>query len=44
MKINDSSYTQIMKERWLRANFYLPQVDKEDINNECPLFNGGNLV
>jgi hypothetical protein len=33
-----------MKERWLKTNFNLPQVDKEDINNEHPLFNGGNRV
>ena len=33
--------TQVMYERWHRANRNIPQVDMKDIFEENPLFNKG---
>ena len=33
--------TKEMYVRWHAANKHLPQIDKNDIQDECPLFNNG---
>lgn len=43
-KQNEMGYSQIMYERWHKSNFALPDVDKQDIQEENPLFNNGKKV
>ena len=39
-----NSFTQIMHERWHRANIGLPEIDQKDIQEENPHFNHGKKV
>ena len=36
-------YQETMRQRWLKANQYLPTVDKQDIRKEEPLVNGDQI-
>ena len=38
-----SVYQETMRQRWLKANQYLPTVDKQDIRKEEPLVNGNQV-
>ena len=38
---NASEATKIMYDRYFRSNENLPDVDKSDVSEECPLFNKG---
>ena len=42
--LNNQSYSDIMKQRWLKANKAIPLVDQNDILEEHPFFNGGKVV
>ena len=35
------NYSQIMVERWIKANQFLPDVDKTDFFSDTPHVNGG---
>jgi len=39
-----TNYTQLMQERWNKANMNLPEVDIQDIMDENPMFNSGKKV
>jgi hypothetical protein len=41
MEEHKNTYTQVMHERWMRANASLPEVDQNDIITENPVFNNG---
>ena len=39
-----SEYEAIMRQRWLEANNTIPLIDKNDIEKEVPLVNGGKVL
>jgi hypothetical protein len=41
---NQSIYTLVMKKRWIDKHQELPNIDKEDIYNESPYFNGNRII
>lgn len=42
--LHGQTYSDIMKQRWLKANKMIPEVDQNDIIDEHPFFNGGKIV
>lgn len=38
-----TKYQETMRQRWLKANQYLPAVDKQDIRKEVPIINGDSV-
>ena len=41
MSLVKDTYTDIMYQRWHKSNGHLPELDRTDIDEECPLFNQG---
>lgn len=42
--LSTTTYTDIMRKRWVKANQTLPSSDKRDIAREVPLVNGGQVL
>ena len=39
-----TTFENIMRQRWIKANLFIPMVDKLDIGKEVPLVNGNLIV